>query len=519
MAYCVYPIVSSNLPTGSAARVPFVASAGTSGTMCLTVVVIGGTGATPTINVYFGAAIDVGVITVDTLNTSVNATIPPYAYTVDYTPLTPPSSYQPTGALYVQLTFAAVTPGDTIDGNAMSIEITSGGGQSFGFIVADNAIDLPDLAAPQLRVEGPLQVTGQSTLASANVTAGLQVGGTSVLAGVTATSANVSGALQVSGTSMLAGVTATSAKLTGNLQVASTSSLATVLAGNVTASNVKINGTAIKGSTNRRPGTLTVDGSASVTDTGEEAAAAVYASSTNNDGVFAISNRGDALVGFGNGAGVGLLALGFPQSAQFIGNVDILDGGITVDGDSEIDGTTTIYGDLHVQGNIFNTWGGVTSDHPLDPTHRYLHHSFVESPERKNLYDGVAVCDAQGNAVVSLPAWFAPLNTELRYQLTAIGAAAPNLHVAEKVAGGRFKIGGGAAGLEVCWLVTGLRHVAWAKARPLHVEEEKAPAHRGTYLHPEAHGQPSPAPRTEPEGRARARARAKALADRHQKKG
>ena len=49
----------------------------------------------------------------------------------------------------------------------------------------------------------------------------------------------------------------------------------------------------------------------------------------------------------------------------------------------------------------------------------------------------------------------------------------------------RFRIAGGSPGLEVSWQVTGIRQDAWAKAYPLHVEEEKPAAERGKYLHPE----------------------------------
>jgi hypothetical protein len=94
---------------------------------------------------------------------------------------------------------------------------------------------------------------------------------------------------------------------------------------------------------------------------------------------------------------------------------------------------------------------------PLDPGNKYLRHSFVESPEMKNVYDGIAVCDAKGEAVVKLPAWLGSLNSDFRYQLTAIGKAAPNLFIAAPIKGNRFKIGGGASKLKVSWQVTGVR--------------------------------------------------------------
>lgn len=146
-------------------------------------------------------------------------------------------------------------------------------------------------------------------------------------------------------------------------------------------------------------------------------------------------------------------------------------------------------GNVQVSGSLVKTGGGFVIDHPLDPENRYLNHSFVESPERKNLYDGVALLDNEGRAEVELPEWFAALNRDLRYQLTAIGAPAPSLHVAREVADGRFAIAGGAAGQTVSWQVSGIRDDEWARANPLEVEEAKTGEERGRYLHPELYGQ------------------------------
>ena len=51
----------------------------------------------------------------------------------------------------------------------------------------------------------------------------------------------------------------------------------------------------------------------------------------------------------------------------------------------------------------------------------YLHHSFVESSERKNVYDGIAELDHNGECTVQLPDWFEAINEECRYQLTPLG--------------------------------------------------------------------------------------------------
>src|SRR5688572_4897361 len=70
-----------------------------------------------------------------------------------------------------------------------------------------------------------------------------------------------------------------------------------------------------------------------------------------------------------------------------------------------------------------------------------------------------------------------------------MGAACVPL-VADEIAGNQFKIGGGIAGRKVSWQVTGIRHDAFANANRIQVEELKPDAAVGTYLHPEAFGQP-----------------------------
>jgi hypothetical protein len=147
-------------------------------------------------------------------------------------------------------------------------------------------------------------------------------------------------------------------------------------------------------------------------------------------------------------------------------------------------------GDLFVEGAITAGVKDFKIDHPLDPQNKYLYHSSVESSEMMNIYTGNAVMDNSGEAVISLPKWFESLNADFRYQLTAIGAAAPNLHVAQEIAHHQFSIAGGAPGMKVSWQITGVRHDAYAKAHPLVVEVKKAEKERGHYLHPDAYGVP-----------------------------
>ncbi len=147
-------------------------------------------------------------------------------------------------------------------------------------------------------------------------------------------------------------------------------------------------------------------------------------------------------------------------------------------------------GDVHVSGKLSKGGGGFSIDHPLDPADKFLSHSFVESSEMKNVYDGIAVADSNGEATVQLPSWFETLNRDPRYQLTPLGGPAPELHVSGEVDGNRFKIAGATPGLRVCWQITGVRQDAWANANRLVVEEPKSMQERGCFLHPELHGAP-----------------------------
>jgi len=152
-------------------------------------------------------------------------------------------------------------------------------------------------------------------------------------------------------------------------------------------------------------------------------------------------------------------------------------------------GDVTITGDLNVVGDLDKGNGTFKIDHPLDPENKYLSHSFVESPDMMNVYNGNSLLDEKGEAVVELPSYFEALNRDFRYQLTCIGGYSP-VYVAEKVKGNSFKIAGGSPGLEVSWMVTGIRQDAFANAHPVIVEQEKPSNEKGLYLHPKEWGQP-----------------------------
>jgi len=144
-------------------------------------------------------------------------------------------------------------------------------------------------------------------------------------------------------------------------------------------------------------------------------------------------------------------------------------------------------GNLRCTGTLQKGSGTFMIDHPLDPENKYLYHSFVESPDMMNIYNGNVVLDAGGSAVITMPDYFEALNMEFRYQLTCIGGFA-QIYVAEEIADNQFKIAGGKAGLKVSWQVTGVRQDAFANANRVQVEVDKPEDERGTYIHPEAFG-------------------------------
>jgi len=146
-------------------------------------------------------------------------------------------------------------------------------------------------------------------------------------------------------------------------------------------------------------------------------------------------------------------------------------------------------GDLNVAGTLTAAAKNFKIDHPLDPQNKFLYHGSVESSELMNIYTGNAILDNGGEALVSLPEWFEAVNTDFRYQLTAIGAAAPGLHIGQEIANHQFSIAGGAPGMKVSWQVTAVRHDAYAQAHPFVAEQSKPQTERGSYMQPELHGQ------------------------------
>jgi hypothetical protein len=147
-------------------------------------------------------------------------------------------------------------------------------------------------------------------------------------------------------------------------------------------------------------------------------------------------------------------------------------------------------GSVDVTGSISKGGGSFKIDDPLDPANKYLYHSFVESPDMMNIYNGNVVTDGSGNAIIQLPDWFEALNRDFRYQLTVIGQFAQAI-VTQKVSNHQFGIKTDKPEVEVSWQITGIRKDAWANAHRIPVEEEKDVKERGYYLHPELYGAPA----------------------------
>jgi len=186
-------------------------------------------------------------------------------------------------------------------------------------------------------------------------------------------------------------------------------------------------------------------------------------------GVFGTATGEDGCGVLGSGYGPGVISFGVYAYSE---NSDAL----YVEGDAVVTNTLSKGG------------GSFKIDHPVDPEGKYLYHSFVESPDMMNVYNGTVGLDGNGRATVELPDWFEALNRDFRYQLTAIGGPAPDLHISGKVVNGKFAVAGGKANQEVSWQVTGIRQDAWANANRIPVEVDKKEEDQGRYLHPELFG-------------------------------
>jgi hypothetical protein len=254
------------------------------------------------------------------------------------------------------------------------------------------------------------------------------------------------------------------------------------------------------------------------TGSGSTGAAAVFGHAT------ATSGNAVGVHGLSAGSGPGVLGRGTGSlSYGVIGSADGSSGrGVEGHGFIGVLGNTNsssgygVFGDgLGAPYGVYAAGGlgasGTKSfriDHPSDPENTYLVHYCSEAPQPQNFYNGIVTLDEAGESVVSLPGYFAAINKDPRYTLTALGAAMPMLHIADEVSADSlstgahvdagqpippcsFRIAGGAPGGRVSWEVKALRNDRWIQQHGAPIEVQKQAPERGTYQHPELYGLPA----------------------------
>ena len=211
-----------------------------------------------------------------------------------------------------------------------------------------------------------------------------------------------------------------------------------------------------------------------------------------NQGVFAVADGAGSGPNFGvegiahNGTGFNIGVYGLADTSLGTNNFGIVgDNGGCVTCAANKAGE--FFGDVDIQGNLSKTGGTFKIDHPQDPANKYLIHSFVESPDMMNIYNGNITTDANGEAVVTMPSYFEAENIDFRYQLTVVGVFAQAI-VGKEIASNQFVIKTDKPNVKVSWMVTGVRNDVWAQNRRVVPEVEKATQDKGKYLHPEFYG-------------------------------
>ncbi|MFN8309290.1 MAG: hypothetical protein U0T73_04955 [Chitinophagales bacterium] len=190
--------------------------------------------------------------------------------------------------------------------------------------------------------------------------------------------------------------------------------------------------------------------------------------------------------GFGDSTAPGIEALGVlgVVRSKTAGSAAIM-GICTGSGSNGRAGDFT--GNVIISGSIAKGSGTFRIDHPLDPANKILFHSFVESPDMMNIYNGNAITDASGEAVVTLPSYFEAENKDFRYQLTTIGQPA-QVWVSGEISGNKFVVKSDRPNVKISWQVTGVRQDAFANAHRVVPEVDKTAEEKGFYIHPDLYG-------------------------------
>jgi hypothetical protein len=190
----------------------------------------------------------------------------------------------------------------------------------------------------------------------------------------------------------------------------------------------------------------------------------VFGVANNGTGVRGSSASGYGVAGFSTN-GFGVYGESGKVAGQFIGNVV-------------------------VSGTLSKTAGNFRIDDPIDPGHKYLQHSFVESPDMMDVYNGNVTTDGRGFATVAMPHWFQALNRSFRYQLTILGHAPwdTQARIWNEIRNNRFTMRTNRPRVKVSWQVTGIRHDPYANAHRIQVVVPKSKGEQGKYLRPELYG-------------------------------
>jgi hypothetical protein len=235
-------------------------------------------------------------------------------------------------------------------------------------------------------------------------------------------------------------------------------------------------------------GSIGIQGNGAVGVKGNGSSSGIEGNSTDGAGVDGHSTNSWGVYGF-SGSYIGVYGLSACPNCR--GVEGFSSSGYGVYGYSATGQAGHFQGNVQVTGNLSKGGGSFKIDHPLDPADKYLYHSFVESPDMMNVYNGNVTTDAKGEAIVQLPDYFEALNKDFRYQLTIMGDQFAQARVSSKIKDNHFTIMTDKPTIEVSWQVTGIRQDPYANAHRIPVEEDKPQDERGKYLHPTEWGQPA----------------------------
>ena len=99
--------------------------------------------------------------------------------------------------------------------------------------------------------------------------------------------------------------------------------------------------------------------------------------------LYAVASSSNAAAGFFTNTGGGYILIGTDSTGAHLFTVDA-------------SGDGYFAGNLNVGGTLTKGGGSFKIDHPLDPANKYLSHSFVESPDMMNIYNGNVTTDRRG---------------------------------------------------------------------------------------------------------------------------